>query len=29
MKIGITKNTLKEDTFNAYKGWLLRFNPAD
>ena len=28
MKIGITKNSSKEDTFNAYKGWLLRFNPA-
>ncbi len=28
MKIGITKNTRKEATFNAYKGWLLRFNPA-
>jgi putative glutamine amidotransferase len=28
MKIGITKNTLNEDTFNAYKGWLLRFNPT-
>ncbi len=28
MKIGITKNTRNEDTFNAYKGWLLRFNPV-
>ena len=28
MKIGITKNTKKEATFNAYKGWLLRFNPT-
>jgi putative glutamine amidotransferase len=28
MKIGITKNSPKEDPFNAYKGWLLRFNPA-
>ncbi len=28
MKIGITKNSLKHDTFNAYKGWLLRFNPV-
>ncbi len=28
MKIGITRNTLKEETFNAYKGWLLRFNPT-
>ena len=28
MKIGITRNSPKEDTFNAYKGWLLRFNPA-
>ncbi|MGA7161833.1 MAG: gamma-glutamyl-gamma-aminobutyrate hydrolase family protein [Bacteroidota bacterium] len=28
MKIGITRNTLKEETFNAYKGWLFRFNPA-
>ncbi len=28
MKIGITKNSLKEETFNAYKGWLLKFNPV-
>ncbi len=28
MKIGITKNSLKEDKFSAYGGWLLRFNPA-
>jgi len=28
MKIGITKNTSKEEKFHSYKGWLLRFNPA-
>jgi putative glutamine amidotransferase len=28
MKIGITKNTSKEEKVNSYKGWLLRFNPA-
>src|SRR5271157_3769471 len=28
MKIGITRNTLKEEKVDAYKGWLLRFNPA-
>ncbi len=28
MKIGITKNSSKEETFNKYKGWLLRLNPA-